>query len=67
MNITHNNIIALILDAESRANLFKAIDSEKGREVKTINAIANAIHSLDFISESEMIRVKNILLCREEP
>ncbi len=62
MKITHNNIIALILDDESRSVLFREIASQDGNELKTINAISDAIDNLKAIDKSEMIRIKNILL-----
>ena len=62
MNITHENIIRLILDPKSRSNLFKAIASENNTSPDIKNAVSDAIYDSQAIDESEMVQIKNILL-----
>ena len=62
MNITHGNIIGLILDPESRSNLLKAIALENNNSFNIRNAIADAIYNLKAIDESQMIQIEKILL-----
>lgn len=62
MNITHKNIIGLILDPESRADLFKAIALESDNSLNIRNTIADAIDNLKAMDESQMIQIANILL-----
>ena len=62
MNITHDNIVNLILDPESRYDLFKAISLENNNSLNIRNAIADAIYNLKAIDESQMVQIQNILL-----
>ena len=62
MNITHENIIELILDSESRSDLFKAIALQNDNSLSIENAVSNAILNLKAIDESQIIQIKDILL-----
>ena len=59
MNITSENIIALLLEDSSRAEIYKAIASEK--EIRTIDIVSDAIQHSSF-SEVEIEKLKKNLL-----
>lgn len=62
MEITSSNIVRLILDNSTRDNLFKAIALEEGNKPIIINRVSSAIRSLESIAESDIVRIKDILL-----
>lgn len=62
MEISSSNIVQLILDDSTRENLFKAIALEDGSEPIISNRISNAIRSLKSIAESDIVRIKYLLL-----
>ena len=62
MKITRDNIIDLILNAETRRKLWQAIAEERNIKLHTINSVFDAIYDLDFITDEEFIQIKNILL-----
>ena len=53
MNITHENIIGLIFDPESRSDLLKAIALQNDNSLNIENAVSDAILNLKAIAKSD--------------